>query len=336
MLKFQSNSQLINVKLTAMWAVSESGLGGLLHAIKVPFSGLFLGGFAIIIITYLASVNSNRFSAILQATLLVVLIKAIVSPHSPPMAYVAVLFQGILGASIYGLIGINRLSAIGFGAIALLESAFQKILTLTIIFGMGLWESVQQFFEGMQNKLQADWIADLPWLFLVAYGILYFIVGALVGNFAVTIPKKVKKHAEDLNIEYMEAVVAVLPSRKRKRTRIWLIIGLLLFSTVVFIISGSQKQALVIVLRTFAVIVFFLYLINPLFKYLISKWVGKQKSRKQESLNTIMSLMPSMRNNIALAQHLSKAEKGIWKRATLFVINWLSLSLYYTDTEESN
>lgn len=333
MAKFQENPQLLNVKLTAIWAVSESGLGGLLHAIKIPFSGLFLGSFAVMIITYLAYVNDNRFSTILKATLLVILIKAIVSPHSPPMAYVAVLFQGVIGAVIYGTFGVNRLSAIGFGAIALFESAFQKILTLTILFGMGLWDSIQQFFEGMQNRLQADWIAELPWLFLIVYGILYAIVGIVAGNLAIQLPKKVFKNAEALQEVNITQPTKANIIKKRKKKRIWLIGGLLLFSCLVFLFSGSQKQAVYIVLRTLAAVIFFLFVFNPIFKYVIQKWVNKEKSKQQKTLNTIMALMPSIRHNVGLAQQLSLSQKTIWKRSKSFVINWLSLSLYFSEDE---
>jgi len=42
-----------------------------------------------------------------------------------------------------------------------------------------------------------------------------------------------------------------------------------------------------------------------------------------------MELMPSIRRNITADNSLTLKEKNIWKRAKLFTINWLSLSLYY-------
>jgi len=334
MTQFQPRPQLLNAKLTALWAVSESGLGGLLHAMKIPFSGLFLGSFAVIIITYLAFVNSNRFSAIIKATVLVVLIKAIVSPHSPPMAYVAVLFQGGLGALVYGGFGVNRITAIGFGAIALFESAFQKIFTLTIIFGMGLWDSIQQFFNGIQSKLNAEWISDLPWLFLVLYGFLYLIIGMFAGNLAIKLPEKVIENAKKINPSQLVAPSKETSNKSKKRKkRIWLIGGLLLFSTLVFLLSGSSNQALFIILRTLGAIVFFLFIFNPLFRYAMKKWVNRNKESKKRDLDTIMSLMPEIRNNVGLAQQLSVNENNIWKRGASFIMNWLSLSLYFNDDE---
>ena len=334
MLVFQSQPKLLNAKLTALWAVSESGLGGMLHAAKIPFSGLFLGSFAVIIITYIAQSNTNKFSAIMKATLLVILIKAMVSPHSPPMAYVAVMFQGLLGALIYGGFGINRLTAISFGAIALFESAFQKVLTLTIVFGMGLWDSIVQFFEGIQNKLQTDWVSDLPWLFLTIYGVLYIAIGVVAGNLAVKLPSGVLENAERLNEILPQHISKNEPIKHSKhKKRLWLIGGLLVFAISVFFISGMPNKALYIILRTFGAIIFFLFVFNPLFKYLMQKWVAKRKDKEQKNVDTIIELMPTIKNNVGLAQQLVASEKGIWKRTKLFLINWLSLSLYFTEDE---
>ncbi|WP_296317755.1 hypothetical protein [Winogradskyella sp. UBA3174] len=331
MIKFQEKPNLFNAKLTAIWAVSESGLGGLLHAIKIPFSGLFLGSFAVIIITYLAYVNTNKFSAIIKATLLVILIKATVSPHSPPMAYIAVLFQGVVGASFYGAFGVNKLTAISFGSIALFESAFQKIFTLTIIFGTGLWESIKQFFTGIQSKLQMDWISDLPWLFLSIYGLLYFIVGIIAGNLSAKLPKIVFENAKSLGKIDVRIPNETISLKKNKKKRLWLIGGLLIFSILVFVFSGAFNNALYIVLRTLGAIIFFLFVFNPLFKFLMQKWVEKKKNSNNKSLKTIIELMPSIRNNVGIAHQLSSSEKNLWKRGKSFTTNWLSLSLYYED-----
>ena len=136
-------------RLTALWALSESGLGGMMHALKIPFSGLFLGGFAIVMVTLIAQqYQKGRFKAVMQATLLVILVKAMASPHSPPMAYIAVGFQGLAGACIYS-IGFNRITCTLFGGIALFESAIQKFLTTTLIFGKSIWEALDGFFNSI-------------------------------------------------------------------------------------------------------------------------------------------------------------------------------------------
>ncbi len=48
-----SNSNAIT-KLILLWAFSESALGGMLHALRIPLTGLFVGGSAVIFISLIA------------------------------------------------------------------------------------------------------------------------------------------------------------------------------------------------------------------------------------------------------------------------------------------
>ena len=44
----------INTKsLILLWAFAESGIGGILHGLKLPFTGIFVGGIAVICIALL-------------------------------------------------------------------------------------------------------------------------------------------------------------------------------------------------------------------------------------------------------------------------------------------
>ncbi|MBJ7428659.1 MAG: hypothetical protein JHD28_06865, partial [Bacteroidia bacterium] len=59
-------------KLTALWAFAECSLGGLMHLFKIPFTGFFVGGFAVIIIGLIAHFSNQNFKTILQSTILVI------------------------------------------------------------------------------------------------------------------------------------------------------------------------------------------------------------------------------------------------------------------------
>jgi hypothetical protein len=67
------------INLIALWAFCESGLGGILHAIKLPFTGFFVGGFACIILMLLAEQFKHKPYQTLKATILVMSIKFMVS-----------------------------------------------------------------------------------------------------------------------------------------------------------------------------------------------------------------------------------------------------------------
>ena len=330
-MQFNPQPKNLILKLTALWAVSEIGLGGMMHAASIPFSGIFLGSFAVIIVSFLAFHSENRFRTIMQATLLVILVKAVASPHSPVTAYVAVGFQGVAGAVIYHIAGLNRVSAIFYGGVALLESALQKLITLTVIFGVKIWDAVAEFIESIAGQLQWELFDDWPYLVVGLYAGLYVFVGAIAGNFGFILPKKLKNYAAGLIIpENMEEIKFL---KKKSGKKFWLIPLALLFSSGVFFFTGNSKDALYILLRTLAALIFFLYIFNPLFRWLLQCWVQKSKKDHFEKLSGILELTPEIRSNANLALQMSKNEKFWFKRAQRFVMNWLSISLYYEKPE---
>jgi len=69
-------------RLIALWALVESGLGGYMHALKIPFTGIVLGGSAVVILSLIAWFSEKPFRTLLRATLLVILVKFTVSPHT--------------------------------------------------------------------------------------------------------------------------------------------------------------------------------------------------------------------------------------------------------------
>lgn len=91
MLSFGENAEdrYSVLKITALWAFSESAFGGILHALTIPLRGLFISSAAVLFISLIA-LFSNNSKEIPKATIIVVLIKAIVSLHSPLTAYFAV------------------------------------------------------------------------------------------------------------------------------------------------------------------------------------------------------------------------------------------------------
>ena len=50
----KNNIQLSIQRLVTIWALSEATLGGVLHALKIPLTGIFINGTAVIIIVLIA------------------------------------------------------------------------------------------------------------------------------------------------------------------------------------------------------------------------------------------------------------------------------------------
>jgi hypothetical protein len=81
-------------RLIALWVLCEAFLGGIIHGLKLPISGLVVGSGAIICICLIAY-NVQVKGAIIKATIIVAIFKMMLSPHSPPTAYVAVFVPGV-------------------------------------------------------------------------------------------------------------------------------------------------------------------------------------------------------------------------------------------------
>ena len=92
----------IYYRLIALWGLCEGLLGGILHGLRLPITGLFVGGAAVVCISLIAYYHPQKGS-ILKATIIVAVFKLMLSPYASPVAFVAVLFQGIIGEIFFGV-----------------------------------------------------------------------------------------------------------------------------------------------------------------------------------------------------------------------------------------
>jgi hypothetical protein len=316
-------------RLTALWALSESGLGGLMHALKIPFTGFFLGGFAIVIITMLAQLSPKPFATIVQATMLVVLIKAAASPHSPPMAYIAVGFQGFIGGVLFQFIPFTRLAAVLFGSIALFESAVQKFLVATLIFGKSIWEALDGFVSAVLKDLSLFYAFSFSFWLIGIYTFVYIIWGGWLGWWASGRLKVLEQKSAPLLLSYNELQVKevslISPSKKRN-TKLWMTLLVLLGIIIVFVWQGSINKALYVVLRTMAALALLFFVLTPIVKWLMAYWVSKRKT--SSAFTDLMDTLPELRSYVKPAMVLAKQSHSGVSVYFAFVENLIILTLY--------
>ncbi len=320
------------MRLTALWALSESGLGGIMHAFKIPFTGFFLGGFAIVVITLLA-LNSNKcWRDITQATLLVILIKATASPQSPPMAYIAVAFQGFAGALIFSLIRNKRLAAMCFGCIALFESAVQKFLVTTIIFGNSIWEAMDLFFMSIAKDLSlAPEFSFSLWL-IASYTLVYSVWGIIVGNWASLLPKKMNAKAPFILDAFRKLKYHNVPASeqiKGKRVGKYIVtFFMLLFIISTFLMLGSGHKAIYAIARTIGALLILFFIINPFVKWLMQLWIDKVKRKQDTKISPLLNLLPELKNLVTPAMMIARSNSSGWRVYKEFVFALIVLTLF--------
>lgn len=323
-------------RLTALWALNESGLGGLMFALKIPLTGFFVGGFAVILITLIAHYSNNDYKKIIRATILVLIIKATVSPHSPPPAYLAVAFQGFAGALLYRFLPRFRIAALVLAVLAMAESALQKIIVLTLIYGKSVWEAIDKLSESIIREfaLPAD-ISFSQWLIGIYTGI-YIIWGFLIGLFAAGLPEKISKHTAETLERYnlLRKDIAgfsfpALPPRRKKRKL--LAFGLvLLFIIAAFVLSGrfTEYKLLFIVIRSIAAVLLLFLVVRPLANLLIQRWLKSRDSAVKEDAAGIMAMLPGLRLFIKPAWEMARNQQQQRGKLRSFILFMIILTLH--------
>jgi len=311
-----TNNQEVVMRITALWAFTEAGLGGVLHLFKSPFSGLMLCGLSIIFLSMIAKYANYSSRIIIKSLLLVVFIKMLVSPHAGITAYFAVMFQGLLAAFIFGTFKDSTIGLYLFGIIAMVESALQRLIVLTVLFGMQFWDAVNEF----GNFIYQMFFTHVPegnW-FLWTIVLLYLAVYAIGGALAVVLFRRITNKLIGLEKTYTEndkldgKQVPVDFSISKSKTINWsayFLLGILLVFTIYFSSAiVDWYGVLYILVRTLMVIVIWIYIINPLLLLLLKRILKNRFEIERERARKIQLLFPWIRQ--ILSEAWLRASKG--------------------------
>ena len=325
------------LKITAIWAFSESAFGGILHALSIPLRGLFISSAAVLFISLIALFSKNT-KEILKATLIVILIKAVVSPHSPLTAYLAVSLQGVLGFLLFSTKKFYRLSALLLGVLVLFFSGIQKIVVLTILFGNTLWESINIFIKQITFEI---FNIDHPsinygYILIAAYVILHLIAGVFIGFYAGRLPQKINYYKNIIPASIENKTGEETPLKEKRKKKSWLLrptgifvivlsAGIILLSYLTPRMESNVAMSVAIMLVRSLIITFVWYiLLAPVAKKLFKNFVAKRKSAYSKELEEIISVFPKFKEIVNYCWQLSSGKKG-YKR----IRHFLSTTFYY-------
>lgn len=330
-------------RLTALWAFTESGLGGVMHALQIPFTGLLVGGMAVVMICMIAELSEHRYKQILKSALIVLIVKAMVSPHTPPPAYIAVSFQALLGYGLFSLMRVNSISILLLSTIAMLESAVQKLLILTLFFGESLWRAADAMMALLSEQLGFTASNGSYWIITV-YLFIYVIGGIFIAWLALkTIHNFYAKNAKFISDKDSKLAIKVLKieitAKKNKLKKIWVLIGFMIaLSVFLFIFASNQTHGWIAVVKTIswtlsAILIWYL-IIGPLLTKAIQQFLKKKQSKYGEDVVQILSFIPVLRQLTSLAWQQSKLNSGFGRWST-FVSTLIHSTLTYTEPSTS-
>lgn len=329
-------------RVTALWAFGEAAFGGVLHALRIPFTGLWIGGAAVIFISLIAWYSHEK-SAILKATIIVILVKGIVSPHTPLTAHLAVFLQGCTGYLLFSLIKNYSVSAMMLALISMLLSSVQKIVLTTIIFGFTLWESIDRFslFVLEQFSINTSSLQSFSFsgVLIGVYILLHIAGGIIAGIIAMRIPRLItaqiiKENNRDAD-DCSENKKLIFDKQKKKP--VWkrrLSSVIVIFALVMLVLSyftpafgeGAAYDITIMLIRYALIMLCWYLVIAPILLRVIRKLFQKKKLKYSVEIEEVLGLLPEMREAFRISWCRSENVKGL-KRIRLFLTMMLALIL---------
>jgi len=305
-------------RLIALWVLAETFLGGLLHAFRIPLAGIFIACFSALFISLIYTTTGSS-KKVIHATLIVLVFKMLLSPHAPLGAFLSVALQGVIGASILKLIPSQKSGRMLVTVFAYLQSATMKLLSLTIIFGMGFWDaldefilSIEDYFPFMATVLSAK---NLVLSYLGIYLATGITAGWMIGKVALN---------ERRSLVNSEGEPILTAGKKvRKINFEWSLIVLLL---VIYFIPFIPESFREMSLRAAVILAAWQLVLGPLVKKALFAFLGNKKSGLLREINLIEGILPEMRNNLKVSWKAASGQK-IFQRFPHFVKTWVKISL---------
>lgn len=312
----------IYYRLVALWVLCEAMLGSIIFSFKIPVSGLLIGSCAVVCITLIAWYAPLR-GAIIRATIIVAIFKMMLTPQAPPAAYVAVFFQGLMGELLFRNKKYYRVACMVLALLAMIESAFQRIIVLTVLYGNDFWTAINAFLNKITGSSQ---LTDYSFFIIFSYVLLHIVAGVLLGIWTGLLPDKIKLMKSlqtKYNVDATELAINTPARRHNKTGRIILFavwIALLALYVQSFFHIGkpllSSQLAIRIVVRSAIIILTWYFLISPVIKQLLHKWLQRKKQQSVRQVQEVLNLLPSTKGLVTKSWQLAADQKG-WKRIML-------------------
>lgn len=323
--KIAYENRPVYYRLVAFWVVCEAFAGGIMHGINLPFTGMIVSSLAVISIILIAW-HIPYGSSIIKATIIVAIFKLMLSPHSPPTAYIAVFFQGMMGQLLFVKRRFFVLSSIVLSILALVESSIQRILVLIILYGNDFWKAVNVFIKKLIGD---DHISNYSLLLAILYISLHAIAGFFVGLYGSRLAKKtstwgdgspgfmIEKNSEPIGLHRKRKGILKI---KKVFLLIWIILATLFIQSLIqpgrSLLPSSI--AIKIILRSILVVMSWYFLVSPGIMYLIRKTLKAQQKNHEHQLNIVIQLLPETKHIFMRSWQLSNRETGI-SRIRLFL-----------------
>jgi hypothetical protein len=279
----------------------------------------------------------------LKATLIVLVVKGILSPHTPLTAYVAVSLQGIFGELIFYKRKFPVFSAIALGLVVSVFTSFQKVIFLTVIFGQNFWVSIDKFTTIILKDffgLTDSYVTASKWLVLI-YVSIHIIAGIIAGLYSAVLYKKTDSilQSDYRKILFEQNLFAEEKNNKEKksaRKKWWkkpygiffFVLTFSLFAYSYFYPENPyiEKNSLIIMLIRGLLLMFAWYkFLSPLLTAEFKKILNKKRNKYTEDIEYVVSTIPMFKTVLGLCWKESSSQKGLKRMHVFFSLTILNL-----------
>lgn len=296
-------------RIVALWAFIECSLGGLAHTFKLPFTALYVGGgsmFCIILIARYVGV-----AGIFQALATVLSIKFLLNPHSPIGAYLAVSFQAVLGYLLFRFSPFFYLNVIGLFCLGFLESALQKVLVLSFLYGENLYKVLDKILKNFADLLHLSFSPDTIRLFAI-YVLFYGLAGLLLGTLVARYILFLEKNKWQSKVIFPDTNLDIDILKKGKSTpKVYFSLLFLLFILSFLYFSGEKPSWWSVCLSVLAIVFWF----GGFLPIVLNYFLPKQSAHYQKE---ILNILPQIRK-IWYDSYLRSRSFGFPRRIFLFL-----------------
>jgi hypothetical protein len=210
-----------------------------------------------------------------------------------------------------------RMACVVLATLALVESAIQRILVMTIIYGNGLWKAIDAFITKLTGEKETT---GYSWYIAIGYILMHFAAGLIVGRFAGKLPAKLQWNETYANDP--GSMRAELKTKRKGKIALfvtWLaLLGLYIQSS--FRIGAPllpSSMPLQIIIRSLLVVFLWYFVVSPLLAAWLKKWLEKKQYRFKDEVAAIVELVPSTRQLLHQSWRQTADIKGI-KRLGVF------------------
>lgn len=288
------DSKIAIYRLTALWAFAECGIGGVLHAFKIPITGLVVGGIAITILSIIRSLSGSDFRKnILQALAVVIVIKATITPYAGITAYLAVAFQGISAVIFYTLIPSFKIGTIFHCTVSMIESALQKVLVLLILYGETLLKAVDKLGSWVSNMLNIP-VDKISLSLISGYTIFFAVWGLLIAWMAIRLSSVIQSmlNKQRYTVEISKSPDSLMSTGQRRKKG-WVILILILVALMVYsFFIGQEENGWILLFRVIVVMIVVYKVIGPLLAKVLASFIKKYRSSNTGYIQYVLDALP--------------------------------------------